>query len=210
MLIQTRMSARALATLLGVDTVLRRASQVTRAYRSRARLWLPQLSAHLDPRNNVRAVITGPAGLRLVLGANIVTDAGDVYYAQKMVGEAVTNTFNRMALGTGKTAAWAKGSLYGNLTGAIAGSILALDAAYPKRNDGDAANSGKGVNVATWKRTYTDADFTSGVAITDGVLTITGPVAGSPILAGWTFAQTFTLQANEQVVVYVNHSTTGQ
>lgn len=215
MLIQSRLSARSLAALLGVSaSLVRRASSgIGRVYRTRGGLFLPAYDARLDRRNNVIAVVRGLEGLRLGIGHNIVTDAGDVFYARKWTGEVQTNAFARLALGTGKTGAWAKNgapSLHGNLTGAIAGSVKAFDGGFPASNNADAGNVGGGANVATYKVSYSDADFTTVPNVTDGDITIAAPVGGSPTLAGFTLTAPFNLGAGESVAVYVNHSTTGQ
>lgn len=170
-------------------------------------------SSVLPKAHNVVLVLTKADGtVETIKTHNIITDAGDIYYSQKMCGQAPTNAFNRMALGTGKTAAWAKTgapSLYGNLTGAIAGSIKALDAGYPKVPDTDVANTGLGNNVVTWLTTYTSTDFTSGTAVTDGVITITTPISGSNVLAGFTLGTSFTFATGDSVKVFVNHTMLG-
>lgn len=143
---------------------------------------------------------------------NIITDAGDIYYSQKQCGQAPTNAFVKLALGTGKTAAWAKSgapSQYGNLTGPIAGSVKSVDATYPMVPDTDVANTGLGNNVTSWRWTYTSSDFTSGTAVTDGCITIAGPVSGSATLAGFTLSSSFVFATGDSVKVFVNHTMLG-
>jgi hypothetical protein len=188
-------------------------ANVGRLARSKAGIWIPQLDTHLSKRHNVLVVIDRADGSReLIATHNIVTDAGDIYYAQKAMGETPTNTFNRFTFGTGKTAAWAKSgaaSQFGNLTGSIAGSIKAEASTYPKTNDGDASNTGAGLNVMTHLASYTSTDFTSATAVTDGVITITSAVSGSPILTGFTLGTSFTLATGDSVKVFVNHTQLG-
>jgi hypothetical protein len=167
----------------------------------------------LNKRHNVLLVVDRADGSREVLTThNVITDAGDIYYAQKAMGEVPTNVFNRFQFGTGRTSAWTKSGAtaqQGNLTGAIAGSIKAPAATYPKTNDGDVSNTGTGLNVMTWLAIYTAADFTSGTPVTDGIITITGAVGGSPILSGFTLRIPFTLALGDTVKVFVNHTQLG-
>lgn len=163
-----------------------------------------------DPRLNVLLVLERKGERpRIIRTHNIITSAGDIWYAQKATGEAVTNTFANAVLGTGKTAAWAKASTYTNLLGAIAGANKAVSATYPKRNDGDAQNTGAGVNVITWLFSYTGADFVSATAVTDGVITIAAPIAGSALLAGFTLASSFTFTVDDTLKLFVNHTLLG-
>lgn len=199
--------------MIRIASPLRGLANAGRVIRSKAGIWIPELDAHLDKRHNVLVVHERADGVRrLITTHNIITDAGDIYYAQKAMGESPTNTFNRLAFGTGKTATWAKSgsaSQYGNLTGAIAGSIKAPAATYPKTNDGDAANTGAGANVMTWLASYTSSDFTSATPVTDGVVTITSPVSGSAILTGFTLGTSFTIASGDSVKVFVNHTQLG-
>lgn len=145
---------------------------------------------------------------RIIRAKNLITSAGAIWYAQKAMGEAVTNNFIQMRVGTGNGGAWAAGSTYSNLTGPIVASAKDVDAGYPKRNDNDAANTGAGVNVMSWRWSYTSADFTSGTPVTDAVITIAAPAGGSAILTGFTFGTSFTLAAGESIKIFVNHTLT--
>lgn len=139
---------------------------------------------------------------------NLITSAGAIWYAQKATGETPTNTFIQMRVGTGNGGAWGAASTYSNLTGPISGSAKNVDATYPMRNDSDSANTGSGVNVISWRWSYTSADFTSGTAVTDGVITIASPSAGSALLTGFTFGTSFTLATGESIKIFVNHTLT--
>ena len=44
---------------------------------------------------------------------NIVTNAGDIWYAQRAANETPTNNFNTMVLGNGTQPTWGKTSNYG-------------------------------------------------------------------------------------------------
>jgi len=71
---------------------------------------------------------------------NIVTNDGDLYYAQKAVAETPTTDFGgsngRMELRTG-SATPAKGDTFQQVTTPVAASIKIKDSAYPKTNDDD-------------------------------------------------------------------------
>lgn len=177
--------------------------------------WLRDLftrDGKLSPEGWVVARLTHPDGsIDLLEGHNLVTDAGDLWYAQKLGlnADAVTNDFagGKMVLGTGATAP-AKGSTYSNIT-PIAGASVAQSSGYPKRNDADTDNTGKAVDSITWKGEYTAASFNQASGITEGVLTVAAPAAGSPLLAFWDFAASFGKDSSTQLTVWVNHNFLG-
>jgi hypothetical protein len=189
-------------------------SHVPQGYaRTSTGLLIPEMrlaAARRKREPNIVAVIFRADGtVRQVIKAkNLITDAGAIWYAQKATAEAVTNDFKQMRVGTGNGGAWAAGSVYSNLTGPIAGSAKDKDTGYPKRNDDDTANTGAGTKVMSWRWSYTSADFTSVTPVTDALITITGPVAGSAILTGFTFGASFTLAAGESIKIFVNHTLT--
>lgn len=173
------------------------------------------------PRHmNILAVLETPNGSLLMPAANIVTDAGDTYYAERGAAQAPGTMFGSHALGTGATAPFAKSgapSLYGNLTGAIAGSIKATDASYPRTADPDTDNTGAGAKVTTWRCSYGKLDFSSVTPITHGLVTIaTGnpntvgsPVSGSALLTGYQFAASFTKSTDDTLKLFINHTFLG-
>lgn len=178
--------------------------------RTRAGLLVPTAAARRRRQPNIVAVIYDRRGaVRQIISAkNLITTAGAIWYAQKATAETVTNDFKQMRVGTGNGGAWAAGSVYSNLTGPIAGSAKDKDATYPKRNDDDTANTGAGTQVMSWRWSYTSSDFTSGTPVTDAVITIAAPIAGSPLLTGFTFGTSFTLAAGESIKIFVNHTLT--
>lgn len=185
---------------------------VDRVLRSAAALWIPAHDLVVPRRRNVLALI-GPrqAPKRLVPAANIVTDAGDVYYAQRGAGEAPTNAFAIMELFTGREVAAtpAKSDNRGNYdANAIAGTQKAFDATYPRSNDADADNSGAGPDVTTYLTSYTKADFND-PAISHGIITNAAPGASEPILSGFQFAAPFAKTADDTLKVFVNHQKNG-
>jgi len=143
---------------------------------------------------------------------NIVTDAGDEYYAEAGAvkgGESVTNAFDSMSLGTAASAAPAKGNDWSDIT-EIASTNKLVKATYPKTNDtGDADNTGDAVDAVTWTFEWAGADFNSTV-ITDGFILV-GPGAGSePLLTHFEFTGgVFTKGATDTLKVIVNHTFLG-
>ena len=179
--------------------------------RSGAGLWFPEIDLVVPRHRNVLALLDRPRGRILVPASNIITDAGDLYYAQRGAAETPTNAFGILELTTGRevAAAPAKGDNRGNYdTLVIAGTQKAFDATYPKTNDGDADNTGAGTDVTTYLVSYTKADFNA-TGITHGILTNVTPGAAEPIMTGFQFAASFNKTADDTLKVFVNHTANG-
>lgn len=168
---------------------------------------------------NILAVLETPDGKQFNPGHNLVTTAGDQYYASKAAGATPGTIYGSHAMATAASIAPAKtgsGSQYGNFT-VVSGSLKATDATYPLVSDPDANNTGAGANVVTWRVSYTKADFNTATAITHGLVTIAGanantvgsPVSGSNNLTGYQFAASFTKTVDDTLTVFVNHSLVG-
>ncbi len=143
---------------------------------------------------------------------NIVTDAGDEYYAEagaQFGGESVTNEFDSMSLGTSASAVPAKGNDSDDLT-EIASTNKVVKATYPLTNDtGDADNTGDAVDAVTWTFEWTAADFNS-VVITDAIILVGPKGAAEPILTHFEFTGgVFTKTATDTLKVIVNHTFNG-
>lgn len=151
-------------------------------------------------------VLNGPSGRRVHRTHNIVTNAGDLYHAQKVAGESPTNAFANLVLASAG-AAPGKTSNYDNIT-PIASTNKAPASGYPKTNDDDIDNTDAGVDVVTYKYYYTKADFNAAV-ISDGVITIASPIAGSALLTHFEFASAFEKTADDTLTVFVNHEMLG-
>ncbi|MBA7659172.1 hypothetical protein ES703_67145 [subsurface metagenome] len=145
---------------------------------------------------------------KIIHGFNVVTDKGDKYYAQSAVAETPDDDFDAavggLRLGS-NNAEPAKGD--GDVTAFLAGSAHALDAAYPKTNDDDPDNTGKGVDIVTWRFSYTTAEGNvNGIiegAIVDDRTTPTGA------LSHFLFAAAFDKTASDTLKVFVNHTFNG-
>jgi hypothetical protein len=177
-----------------------------RVYTARASLFVPLFDAVVPKHQNVLAIIENAEGRLLIPASNIVTDAGDIWYAQKSCGETATNTFNSMVMCTATTGL-TKSMVYSAFT-TIAGSLKTVTAGYPKTNDADVDNTGASTKIATWLASWAKADFNN-AAISHGIITIASPIAGSNLLTGYAFAAPFAKTVNDTLKVFVNHQMLG-
>ena len=138
---------------------------------------------------------------------NIVSDAGDIYYAQSGAAESPTNTFVNLYLGTSVSSPPAKANDYSDLT-LQAASEKAPTATYPKTNDGDSDNTGSGTDVVTWTYEYTAGDG-PWTGITDGMISIATASGTDPILCHFEFAASFDKDSDTTLKVIVNHNANG-
>lgn len=147
--------------------------------------------------------------LELVIpGINIVTDAGDIYYAQNAAGEAPDNDFDGansgLRLGDDNTAPTKSDADVSNF---LAGTAHALDGGYEKTDDDDADNTGAGENIVTWRYSYSTsegnaADIVEGAIVDDR----TTPTAA---LTHFLFGASFTKTSSDTLKVFVNHEFSG-
>ena len=141
-------------------------------------------------------------------GANLVGDAGDIYYAQRGVGETATNDFDFMELGSGtQTPAVVKGDDRGDLKGNIIGSNKNIASGYPQPNDTDTDNTGRAADVSTWLGSYTTSDFNN-TNIQGVIITNTGPATAEPILTR-AIITAFTKTSTDTLKLFVNHTANG-
>src|SRR5580765_3846343 len=178
---------------------------INRVILSKHSLFVPLFDAMLPKHMNVLAIVEGEEGRLLVPAHNIVTDAGDVYYAQKSASETPTNTFNTLTLATAGTPG--KSATYASFT-PIASTGKTPTAAYPKTNDADADNTGASTKVVTWLFSYAKADFNN-AAISHGEISATAPSGSVPLMTGFAFAAPFAKTANDTLKVFVNHQMLG-
>lgn len=136
---------------------------------------------------------------------NIVTDAGDVYYAQQGANETPTNNFTQMELGSAGTPG--KAANTGSFT-LIASTAKTVKATYPKTNDGDADNTGAATDSVTWTFEWAAGDFNH-AAITHGWIVVAGHGGSAPILTGFAFAASFPKASTDTLKVIVNHNFLG-
>jgi hypothetical protein len=151
-----------------------------------------------------------------IWGANIVTDAGDVYYAQKAAGETPTNDFggtsNRLVLRSA-TDTPTKADTYTNISTVLAGSDKTKTTGYPRTNDPDVLNNvSNKTRKVTWKYEYLTSEANSST-IYGGAIHVGGasPTGTTPLLTHFTFSGTvpFEKTSNDTLTVYVNHELLG-
>lgn len=192
------------------------ATFANRVLRSPAGLWIPGRDIVVPRHCNVLAVRRRAGGAPEIVAAtrNIVTNAGDEYYAQSAAGETPDNDFVNLFL---SSAAWggggpAKGSTVDDLASVIAGAESAPEATYPQTDDQDADNTGAGVDIVTWKYAYAAGDFNDsdieGAAIALASESDWGGVTGNPVLTAFDFTA-FEKTASDTLTVYINHTFTG-
>jgi len=161
----------------------------------------------LEIKGRVVCILDGPSGKKVIRTRNIITDDGDIFYAQKETGETPTNDFSNMVLGSGSTTP-SKTSTYDSIT-PIANTNKAPEVGYPKANDDDPDNAADaGPNVITWKYYYAKEDFAAS-SITEAVITVADPTAGSKVLTHFRFEQAFPKTSNDVLIVFVNHEVKG-
>ena len=143
---------------------------------------------------------------------NIVTNDGDLYYAQQAVETTPTSDFGgsdgRMELRTG-SATPAKGHVYSDVTTPITASRKAIDAGYPKVSDGDSDNTGSGADIVTWRTSWTTSDFNAN-AIIGGCIHVGGasPASGTKVLSHFSITS-FNKTASDTLKIFVNHTFNG-
>lgn len=157
---------------------------------------------------------------------NIVTDAGDLYYAERgallttgtpiapvptnftdtngvpdMIMELYDNTTPNTAPG--------KANNRSDLNGVLAtGSDQVIDATYPLVNDGDGDNTGAGTDIITYRVSYIKADANL-ADISDVILTNPSPGASEPVITHAEFTAAFTKTSDDTLKVFINHRMNG-
>ncbi len=157
---------------------------------------------------------------------NIVTDAGDLYYAERGAllttgtpispvpsnftdANGVPDMIMELYDNTPANNAPAKANDRGDLLGTIApSSAQPMDATYPLVNDPDPDNTGSGTDIITYRRSYTVAQANL-ADITDLILTNPSPGATEPVIMHAEFAAAFTKTSDDTLKVFVNHQMNG-
>lgn len=144
----------------------------------------------------------------LVPGLNIVTDAGDTYYAQSAVSETPTNDFDHansgLRLGDDNTAPTKSDT---DVTNFLATSGHALDATYPQTVDPDTDNTGDGVDIVTWRYSYTTSEGNV-AAIIEGAI-VDNRTTPTAALTHFLFGGVFTKTSSDTLKIFVNHNFLG-
>jgi hypothetical protein len=143
---------------------------------------------------------------------NIVTDDGDVYYAQRASGTTPTNfwtsgAFDGLMFLSQATTPPAKNQTYAALSSIQNTGGTAMISGYPKSNDSDTDNSGRGTKVVTYACSFSTGTTYTNVA--DVAIAKAGASGTSPILMRALFSSTFTKATTDTLKVFVNHTMTG-
>ncbi len=148
---------------------------------------------------------------------NIVTDAGDLYYAERSGGAPTPPTPTNftaalifdgiMELYAGASAAPAKGNDRSAMVALVTASAKAMDATYPKINDDDTDNPGRAADIITYRVSYTTGEANN-ATIEDVIITNPSPGASEPILMQAEFT-TFAKTSSDTLKVWVNHQPLG-
>lgn len=180
--------------------------------------WLDQLVEKQQASIKNRVALTGKvlAVLRdpnlereiLIPGLNVVTNAGDEYYAESSVAETPTNDFDAAGagflLGTDNTAPTKTDT---DVTVEDVAGRKATDATYPLTSDPDGDNTGSGNDIVTWRVSYTTAEaIITGIQEGAIVDVRTTPTAA---LTHFLFAASFNKTASDTLKVFVNHEMLG-
>ena len=159
---------------------------------------------------------------RVMETKNIVTDAGDLYYAERAalltVGATIspvpTNFTDAngvpdmvMQLFYGASAAPAKTNDWDDMVSPVTSSAKAMASGYPKVNDVDADNTGSGVDICTYLVSYLTSEANH-ATISDVILTNPSPAAGWPILMQAEFTP-FEKTSSDTLKVFINHEMLG-
>lgn len=104
------------------------------------------------------------------------TTAGKLHFAQRIANASLTNAFTGIELGTGNSVT-GTGDTRSSMLNKIVGSLTAVEGGYPKINDTDVANIGRGADVWTYKFVI-DASTTGAFVATN--MHLTNYAAGAP------------------------------
>jgi hypothetical protein len=170
-----------------------------------------------DPSNNIQAIVTKPEGSHFVkewhYGHNVVTDAGDIYYAQQGANQTPTNDFaganNRIELRTSADTP-TKADTYSGILGVQTTTRKALFTGYPTANDPDGDNTAANkTRTTTYSYQWGTADFNLTGLVGGGIHALGGsPIAGTPLLTHFTIA-TFDKTSSDTLKMFVNHAFLG-
>ena len=175
-----------------------------RIYRSKNAIWTPDSVAPI--RRNVHIVVTKPDGRKFAyLGLNIVTNAGDEYYAERGAAETPSTDFSNstagLRLGSGNTTVTKADT---DVSTFITGAATAVDASYPTTSDGDSDNVSSGADIVSWRYQYSASAFSASVA--EGAIVDND---ASPTAALNHFLATFDKTSSDTLKIFINHEFTG-
>ena len=158
-----------------------------------------------------------PEQLRL-LTHNIVTNAGDKYYAQRAAAETASLTFTLMTAAATLKAA-TKNAVFSDLVNKagtnapLAAFTATFDSGFPKTNDTDTDNTGADSDIVSWLRTYSTSQANTDVkAIVINQVNASTKVQSATtnnLLNASILAVSVTKTSSDTLKVFVNHTFTG-
>lgn len=182
--------------------------------KSKAGIWLADTGLITPINNNILFILDSKEeGKRLHAAHNIVTNTGDIYYAQSGAAETPTDTYAELSVSTN---AWSpsptKTSDAGDLVVAVTSGTAnkVVTGTYPKTDDGDADNTGAGTDIITWAFSYAKTDFND-PSIVSGAVHETGATFGSgtdPVLTAFDITS-FAKTADDTLKIFCNHEMLG-
>lgn len=146
----------------------------------------------------------------VVPGLNIVTNNGDLYYAQTGAGETPGSTISYhgtnggLRLGSGSTSPTKSSN---DVTTFLSGTGKALDSGYRKTNDNDADNTGAGTKVITWRYSYITSEANVS-GINEGAI-VDNRTTPTTALTHFLFAASFSKSSSDTLKVFANHAANG-
>lgn len=152
---------------------------------------------------NVIAVLNSLDKSIFIIGKNLITDAGDQYYAEGAVGNP-SWTVNGMRLGTGTTTPSKTDT---DVSIFLSGSGKAIDSGYPKTNDNDTDNTGAGIKVVSWRVSY-GTNEANGNNISEGAI-VDNILLPTKALCHFLFSQPFNKTSSDTLKIFVNHTFNG-
>lgn len=172
----------------------------------------------LSIRGVIVAVLrdTTTGAVRTYTTKNIITDPGDLFYAERSVQTAIPTNFvdgsgnfdGVVELYNGASAAPAKGNDRSDLVGLVAGSEKTMSSTYPKVADADVLNTGSGTDIVTYLAHWLDSEANV-AGIADVIITNPSPGAAEPLLMHAEFDAPFAKTSNETLDVFINHRMNG-
>ena len=137
---------------------------------------------------------------------NIVTTAGNLWYAQVAGGDTPDNAFVNLYLATGGNTPPAIDDNYSDFSG-VTGED-APESGYPMSDCQDADNTGAGTDVVSWEYNYTAASGAY-TAIQWCFISIAGASGTDPILCSYKWAAAWTKDTSTPAKIFLNHTVLG-
>ena len=142
-----------------------------------------------------------------IWGRNIVTTAGDVWYAQKSCGQTPTNNFTDLYLATAGPATPGVSDNYGSFTGVTGEKTVG--SGYPMVPDSDTDNTGLGTTIVSWRFSYATTDGPYLTPIGWSFISIPSASGTVAILNSYKWSSTWVKDASTSAKVFANHQLLG-